>query len=122
MTTKTIPFDPARYLGSPESQAELLTDALETGNAGYIANALGVIARARGMAEVARGAGVTREALYKTLSGTGDPKLTTLLGVIKSLGFSLSAQAVHRRTKSAQRHRPPPTSRRRRPPALSRGA
>lgn len=49
MSIKTIPFDPAQYLTSPEAQAELLSDALETGDAGYIANALGVIARARGM-------------------------------------------------------------------------
>ena len=56
MATKTIAFDAAQYLSSPEAQAELLTDALETGDAGYIANALGVIARARGMTEVARGA------------------------------------------------------------------
>ena len=92
MATKTFPFDAARYLDTPEAQAELLNDALETGDAGYIANALGVIARARGMSEVARGAGVTREALYKTLSQDGDPKLTTLLGVIRSLGFKLSAR------------------------------
>lgn len=122
MTTKTIPFDPARYLSSPESQAELLTDALETGDAGYIANALGVIARARGMTGVARGAGVTREALYKTLSGTGDPKLTTLLGVIKSLGFTLSAQTVRRKAKSTHRRGAVPPSRRRTSPALGRGA
>ena len=96
MPTKTIPFDAARYLSSPESQAELLSDALETGDAGYIANALGVIARARGMTEVARSAGVTREALYKTLSQDGDPRLTTLLGVIKSLGFKLSAETAVR--------------------------
>jgi probable addiction module antidote protein len=94
MATKTLPFDPARYLGSPEAQAELLTDALETGDAGYIAHALGVIARARGMTDVARGAGVTREALYKTLSEDGDPRLTTLLGVMRSLGFKLSAHAA----------------------------
>lgn len=121
MTTKTTPFDPARYLSSPESQAELLTDALEAGDAGYIANALGAIARARGMTEVARGAGVTREALYKTLSRTGDPKLTTLLGVIKSLGFTLSAQTVRRRTKRARRHSVP-TSQRRISSVLGRGA
>ncbi len=92
MATKTIPFDAAEHLRSPRSQAELLSDALETGDAGYVANALGVIARARGMTDVARDAGVTREALYKALSQDGDPKLTTLLGVIKSLGFKLSAQ------------------------------
>ena len=94
MATKTTEFDAAKHLSSLESQAELLTDALDSGDAGYIANALGVIARARGMTEVARGAGVTREALYKTLSTDGDPKLTTLLGVIKSLGFKLSAQTA----------------------------
>lgn len=106
MATKTIAFDAARYLGSTKAQAELLTDALESGDAGYIANALGVIARARGMAEVARGAGVTREALYKTLSPTGDPKLTTLLGVIRSLGFSLAVQPPARRaTKTVERKR-----------------
>lgn len=97
MVTKTIPFDAARYLGSAEAQAELLTDALESGDASYVANTLGIIARARGMAEVARGAGVTREALYKTLSPRGDPKLTTLLGVIRSLGFSLTVQQPAKR-------------------------
>lgn len=94
MPIKTLPFDAARYLGSPEAQAELLSDALEAGDAAYIANTLGVIARARGMSEVARGAGVTREALYKTLSEDGDPKLTTLLGVMKSLGLKLSAHTA----------------------------
>ena len=60
----TKPFDAAKYLTSPEAQSALLNDALATGNAAYIANALGTIARARGMTEVAREAGVTREALY----------------------------------------------------------
>ena len=94
MATKTPPFDAARYLASPEAQAELLSDAMASGDAGYIANALGVIARARGMTDVARGAGVTREALYRALSEDGDPRLTTLLGVMKSLGFRLSVEAV----------------------------
>ena len=92
MATKTLPFDAARYLVSAEAQAELLSDALETGNAGYIAHSLGVIARARGMTAVARESGVTREALYRALSEDGDPRLTTLLGVMKSLGFRLSVQ------------------------------
>jgi probable addiction module antidote protein len=54
MATKTIPFDPAEHLRSPEAQAELFKDALESGNARYIANAVGTIARARRMSEVAR--------------------------------------------------------------------
>jgi probable addiction module antidote protein len=88
---KTEPFDAARYLTSPESQAELLNDALASNNAAYVAQALGVIARARGMTEVAREAGVTREALYKALSKNGDPRLTTLLGVARALGVTLTA-------------------------------
>ncbi len=89
---KTEVFDGARYLASLPAQEELLTDALASGNAAYVAQALGVIARARGMSEVARSAGVTREALYKSLSDEGDPRLTTLLGVMRALGITLSAQ------------------------------
>jgi probable addiction module antidote protein len=94
MATKTIPFEAAEHLGSPEDQAELLNDAFESGNAAYIANALGIVARARGMSEVARAAGVTREALYKAFSDKGDPKLTTLLGALKTLDIKLSARSA----------------------------
>jgi probable addiction module antidote protein len=89
---KTEAFDAARYLGSAEAQGELLNDALESGNAAYVAAALGVIARARGMGEVARAAGVTREALYRSLSEAGDPRLSTLLGVMRALGVRLVAE------------------------------
>jgi probable addiction module antidote protein len=88
---KTEPFDAARYLGSPEAQAELLNDALASGDPAYVAQALGVVARARGMTDVAREAGVTREALYKSLSEDGDPRLTTLMGVMRALGVTLTA-------------------------------
>ena len=93
MTLETLPFDAAKYLATTQSQAELIADALESGDAAYIAAALGVIARARGMAEVARDAGVTRASLYKALSENGDPQLTTLLGVMKALGLKLTAPA-----------------------------
>ena len=89
---KTEPFDAARYLRTEEAQAELLNDALASGSAAYVAQALGVIARARGMTAVAREAGVTREALYKSLSEDGDPRLTTLLGVLAALGVTLHAE------------------------------
>jgi probable addiction module antidote protein len=92
MTMKTIPFDAAEYLDDPESQAELLADAFESGNATYIAHALGVVARARGMTSIAKEAGVTREALYRSLSESGDPRLSTLIGVMKALGMQLSAK------------------------------
>jgi probable addiction module antidote protein len=88
---KTEPFDAALYLNSPSSQEGLLNDALASGDARYVSQALGVIARARGMTAVAREAGVTREALYKALSENGDPRLTTLLGVARALGVTLTA-------------------------------
>ena len=87
---KTTPFEPAAVLDTPESQEELLTEALETGDPGFVAAALGVVARARGMSDVAREAGVTREALYRALSESGDPRLSTLLGVVRALGFKLA--------------------------------
>jgi probable addiction module antidote protein len=90
---KTIVFDPAKYLASEESQVELLSDALQSGDLEYIKNAIGIVARARGMTRIARSAGVTREALYKATSKSGDPKLSTLLGVTKALGVTLSASA-----------------------------
>jgi len=86
MTTETLPFDAAQYLTSPKAQAELLVDAFD---AGYIAAALGTVARARGMTTIAERAGVTREALYKSLTPEGDPRLSTLLGVMKALGLKL---------------------------------
>jgi probable addiction module antidote protein len=92
MTLRTVPFDAADYLDDTESQTELLTDAFESGDASYIANALGIVARARGMTSVAKDAGVTREALYRSLSKDGDPRLTTLLGAIKALGLQLSVK------------------------------
>jgi probable addiction module antidote protein len=90
MPIETTPFDAAGHLRTPEEQAIFLADALETGDAGFIAHALGILARARGMTEVARGAGVTREALYRSLGQEGDPRLTTLLGVMRALGLKLS--------------------------------
>lgn len=92
MAIETFPFDAAEYFDTPEAQAELLADAFESGEAAYVANALGIIARARGMTAVANGAGVTREGLYKALSAEGDPRLSTLLGVIKALGLQLTAK------------------------------
>ncbi len=89
MPLETFPFDATEYLGSPEAQAELLADAFETGDAGYIAHAIGVVARAQGMSRVAQDAGLSREALYKALSPTGNPTLSTLLGVLKALNVRL---------------------------------
>jgi probable addiction module antidote protein len=91
MAIETLPFDAALFLVDATAQSELIADALESGNASYIATALGTVARARGMSKVAKEAGVTREALYKALAPTGDPRLSTLLGVMKALGIKLIA-------------------------------
>ena len=65
MTVETLPFDASEFLKSPEAQAELIADAFESGDVAYIAHALGIVAKARGMTGIAKDAGVTREALYK---------------------------------------------------------
>ena len=90
MTLVTTPFDPATHLTDEESQAEFLADAFASGEAAYIANALGIVARAQGLAATARTAGVTREALHKALSLQGNPRLSTLIGVTRALGYRLS--------------------------------
>jgi probable addiction module antidote protein len=87
---ETTPFDPADYLDTPAAQTELLADAVDSGDAKYIAIALGTIARARGMTKIAQESGVTREALYRALSKDGDPRLSTLLGVAKALGLKMT--------------------------------
>lgn len=101
MPLETTRFDAAEHLHDEESQAFLISDALETGDARYIAHALGIVARARGMTHVAKEAGVTREALYRALSEKGDPKLSTLLGVARALGFKLTAVPVGDHSKDA---------------------
>lgn len=93
MAIETFPFDPAEFLDSPDAQREFLADAIESGDANHIAKALGHVARARGMTAIAREAGVTREALYKALSDRGDPKLSTLMGVLRALGVTLTTKA-----------------------------
>ncbi|MFN4018550.1 MAG: addiction module antidote protein [Reyranella sp.] len=90
--TKTIPFDAAEFFTDPADQAELLNEAFASGNAAFVANVLGTIARARGMSKVAQEVGVTREGLYKALSDKGDPKLTTFLGVLSALQLELAAR------------------------------
>lgn len=91
MAIETTPFDAAEYLGDPKSQAELINDAFESGDPHYIAHALGIIARARGMTQLSRDSGVTREALYKALSQDGDPRLSTLTSVLSALGVKVRA-------------------------------
>jgi len=92
MALETTRWDAADHLETEEDIAAYLEAIFEDGDPALIAAGLGDIARSKGMTKVAREAGVTREALYKALSAEGDPRLSTLLGVIKALGLTLTVQ------------------------------
>lgn len=86
-------FDPAEDLTSDAAIATFMAQAFETNDAGYIAHALGVLARAKGMAQIASQTGLSREQLYRSFSQTGNPTLKTTLAVMKALGIDLTAKA-----------------------------
>ena len=95
--TKTTRYDVAEHLRNPEEMVAYLEACLEeaNGDAAFIAKALGDIARAKGMAQVARDAGLSRESLYKALSGERTPAFDTILKVLGALGLKLHAEASH---------------------------
>lgn len=92
MNDKIIDYDPAAALESEEAIAVFLADALETGDSAYIAKAMGVVARAKGMTELARETGLSREQLYRSFSEQGNPTLKTMLAVMRVLGVNLTAR------------------------------
>jgi probable addiction module antidote protein len=91
--TRTRAWDAAEYLTTEEEMAAYLEAALEEGDAALFAAALGDIARAKGMSEIARQTGLGRESLYKALSPDGNPEFATVLKVVESLGLKLHATA-----------------------------
>ena len=94
--TVTSPYDVAEHLRTPEDMAAYLDASIEEadGNAAFITKALGDIARAKGMSQIARDAGLSRESLYRALSGDRNPSLDTVLKVVGALGLKLRAEAV----------------------------
>lgn len=92
MALKVIPFDPAEHLESEEDILYYLEAAMEGNDPKHIASALGDVARSRGMSEIARKAGVGRQALYNSLSDSGNPTLETLTAVLDALGLQLTVQ------------------------------
>jgi probable addiction module antidote protein len=94
MAEKLTDYDPAAALVDDDEVAAFLADALETGDAAFIAKSLGVVARAKGMAEIANRTGLSREQLYRSFSVNGNPTLKTTLAVMKALGVDLTAK-VH---------------------------
>jgi probable addiction module antidote protein len=85
-------FDPAEYLDDDKMIAGYLSDALETQDPAFIADAIGVVARAKGMKRVTEDAGVSRESLYRALSANGNTEFGTVLKVLASLNIMLIAQ------------------------------
>ena len=90
---KITKWDAAEHLDSDEAIAAYLADVMASGDRNHIVHALNTVARARGMTQIAKDAGIARQALYKSLGEEGNPTLSTLLGVLKSLGLSLAVKA-----------------------------
>ena len=94
MALKTRPFDAAEYLEDDEAIVEYLEEAMkiamEDSDPSFLAVALGTVARARGMSQIAKDAGLSRESLYKALGAEGNPEFGTVLRVIQALGLKLS--------------------------------
>lgn len=92
MAEKLTPYDPAEDLTSDEAIAIFMGEAFQTHDAGYIAHALGVVARAKGMTHIASETGLSREQLYRSFSQNGNPTLKSTLSVIKALGLELTTK------------------------------
>jgi probable addiction module antidote protein len=92
---KSKPFDPARYLGDDEAVAAYITEALLTCDADIISESIGVAAKARGMTAIAQKTGLSRESLYKALSGDGHPQFETVHLVLQALGLRLRAEPAN---------------------------
>lgn len=91
---KLAKFDVATLLEDDGAIQVFMDDALETGDAAYIAQALGVVARAKGMSKVARKSGLSRESLYKALSAEGNPEFGTVLKVLRALDLKIETKAA----------------------------
>jgi probable addiction module antidote protein len=97
MAVKTLPYDSAEYLEDDQAIAEYLEEAMkiamEDSDPSFLAVALGTVARARGMSQIAKDAGLSRESLYKALGAEGNPEFGTVLRVLQALGLKLSIQS-----------------------------
>ena len=92
MSKKLTTYDPAEDLVSDEAIALFMQEAFKTEDASYIAHALGVVARAKGMTQIAKDTGLSREQLYRSFSTNGNPTLKTTIAVMKALGIELMAK------------------------------
>ncbi|WP_273721722.1 MULTISPECIES: addiction module antidote protein [unclassified Bartonella] len=90
---KITPFKPEEYLETTEEQQMFLNEAFKTGDAAHIADAIGIVARAQNMSALAKETNRERSGLYRSLSKTGDPKLSTLVAVLSALNLQLIVQS-----------------------------
>ncbi|HVQ79340.1 MAG: addiction module antidote protein [Pseudolabrys sp.] len=97
--SKLRKFDAAEYLDTPERQAAYLAAAMETGDAAFVRDALGIVARAVGPSKVAIAAHLNRVSLYKALGPTGNPGFATVMGILGALGLTMSVRPAGRRKK-----------------------
>ena len=91
---KLTTYDPAEDLGSDKAIAIYMAEAFATNDVAYVSHALGMVARAKGMAAIAQQTGLSREQLYRSFSSKGNPTLKTTLAVMKALGVELTAKAA----------------------------
>src|SRR5438045_8631367 len=91
---KTTRFDAADYLDTEERQVAYISAALESGDADFVRDALGRVARARGMGEIAKNAGLNRESLYKALGETGNREFSTVMRIVRAFGLTLTDRQV----------------------------
>lgn len=101
--TKTTKFDAAEYLDTPARQAAYITAAFETGDPAFIRDAIGIVAKARGMAEISKAADLNRESLYKALGTAGNPEFGTVMRILTALGLTLSAHPAAAKRASKKR-------------------
>ncbi|MCQ1850895.1 addiction module antidote protein [Neorhizobium galegae] len=90
MSLETFPFDASEYLDTEEGIEEFIKAAFETEDPAFITKCLGIVARAQNMSKLARDVGMSRAALYKALSGEGNPEFATIMKVVKALGLELT--------------------------------
>ncbi len=89
MAVETFPFEPESYFQTKESQKRLVAEALESGDTAWLTHAIGIVARARGIAEVAKETGLSRQALYAAFGPKGNPTIGTVMKVLGALGLTL---------------------------------
>jgi len=94
MTEKFTTFDTSEYLKTDQNIADFMAEAFSSGDPAYVAHALGIVARAKGMTQIAKETGLSREQLYRSFSSKGNPTLQTMFAVMRALGIEMTAKTA----------------------------